>query len=152
MDLPGFALTEQQARALARQGDEFLADFYECALARRPGESALCFELANVCTALGRYERGLALDRELVRREPENETYRFNLACSLALTGDTPAALDELERAVELGYDDLEHLLADRDLERLRGEARFRELVARLRAELGGPEELPDSAAAEDEP
>jgi len=113
-------------------GLEFLADFYGAEARRRPRNVAALTELGQVLTQLGRYEEGLRVDRELTRLLPEDPTSHYNLACSLALLGETEKACDALERAVELGYDDLEHLLADGDLGSLRDAPRFARLVARI--------------------
>ena len=63
---------------------------------------------------------------------PNDPTAHYNLGCSLALVGRVEEALDALEQAEDLGYDDAEHLLADEDLASLRGESRFRSLAERL--------------------
>lgn len=123
------------AAELDRIGLEFLADFLEIEVARRPGNLGAWTDLGHLCTRLGRHARALEVDSEVVRLNPEDETAHYNLACSLALLGRIDAALLELERAVELGYGDADHLEADEDLAALRGDARFVELVRRLRAE-----------------
>lgn len=133
MDDEGLELTGAQQAAIDRLGLEFLAEFYEAALARRPGDLDALADLANVYTQLGRIADGLRLDRELVLRQPEAPDAHYNLACSLALSGDAEAACAALERAIELGYADAEHLLADDDLASLQGSATFERLVARLR-------------------
>lgn len=121
-------------RRLERIGAEFLADFLEVALRHRPDDVDVLGELGLVYTRLGRYSDGLAVDRRLVRLAPENPTAHYNLACSLALCGESAAALDALEAAVGFGYDDGPHLAADEDLASLRPQARF----ARLLEQLGG--------------
>lgn len=115
-------------------GLEFLAGILEVELARHPENLAALIELGHVYTRAKRFESGLAVDQELARRAPEDPTVRYNLACSLALLGRSQEALDELERAIGLGYEDPEHLLADEDLASLRGEERFREIVRTLGA------------------
>ena len=109
-----------------------LAGFLEVEIARHPGNVAALAELGHVYTRAGRYEKGLEVDRELVRRRPTDSTARYNLACSFALLGRADEALEALDRAVELGYADVEQLRADEDLASLRGNARFEALVARL--------------------
>lgn len=118
-----------------RIGLEFLADFLARAARHRPDDVEVLAELASTLTRLGRYQEGLGLDRRLVELLPEDATVRYNLACSLALCQASAAALLELERAVELGYADAEHLLADEDLRSLRSEPNFVALVERLRAQ-----------------
>jgi hypothetical protein len=54
----------------------------------------------------------------------------YNLACYLALAGETDAALDELRVARELNRDNvMKWLPHDTDLEPLRGDPRFAELA-----------------------
>ncbi|MFN0243167.1 MAG: TPR end-of-group domain-containing protein [Planctomycetota bacterium] len=115
-----------------RLGWTFLADILEIETARHPGNLEALAELGHVYTRQGEYARGLAIDRRLVTLLPEDPTAHYNLACSLALLGSAAEALDELESAVRLGYDDAEHLTADEDLVSLRGDPRFVALLERL--------------------
>ncbi len=121
--------------ALERLGLEFLADFLGRARRHRPEDLEVLAELATTLTRLGRHEEGLSLDRRLVELLPDDATARYNLACSLALCRASAAALLELERAIELGYSDADHLLADEDLSSLRHEPNFLALVERLRSQ-----------------
>ena len=122
-----------QARA-EHLGLEFLADFFGHAAQRQPLDLQSLSELAQILTLLGRHPEALRRDRELVRHLPEDPTVHYNLACSLALVGHTGEAIDSLERAVELGYDDGAHLAEDEDLASLRHDPRFTALLARLDA------------------
>ena len=76
---------------------------------------------------------------------PEDPTWRYNLACSLAYFKNRRAeALDELEKAIDLGFRDADAIAKDNDLKRLSSEPRFRELVqyardSRLKPVLFGP-------------
>jgi Flp pilus assembly protein TadD len=115
-------------------GLEFLADFYEASRRHRPDNVEALAELGHVYTRLGRYQEGLGVDRVLVGLVPSNPTAHYNLACSLALCGQTVEALDALDEAVQHGYQDGAHLAADDDLATLRDEPRFRALVERLSA------------------
>jgi len=121
---------------LERAGAEFLTGFFETELRQKPENLAALIELGHLYTRLGRVREGLAADRELARRLPGDATVRYNLACSLALNGEIDAAFEELDRALERGYRDSEHLAQDADLEALRGDPRFEALLARL-ADLG---------------
>ncbi len=127
-------LPQDLRRVLDHLGNRFLKDFLEVEVDRHPDNIDALTELGQVCTRLGHWERGLAVDRELVRLVPDSPTVHYNLACSQALLGATEPALDSLERAVELGYDDPQYLESDGDLVSLRGEGRFRALVERIRS------------------
>ena len=85
---------------------------------------ALC-TLGSHYTTKGLIDRGLAADLRLVRLEPEDPVVRYNLVCSYALSGRFDQALEELGRAFDLGYRDLEHLQNDPDLEELRRDEGF---------------------------
>lgn len=114
--------------SLERLGYEFQTEFLRIALRARPQDPSLISELANALTRVGRFEEGLELDRRVVELDPECPIARYNLACSLSLTGALDAALAELEQAVELGYSDFESARTDPDLEAVRARPEFAEL------------------------
>ena len=116
-------------------GLEFLAAFLHKETSRNPGNLQALAELAHVLTRMGRIEDGLSADRRLVELAPNSPTVHYNLACSLCLLGRSDPAIDALERAVELGYDDLEHLVGDTDLESLHRDTRFQSLIESLRTD-----------------
>jgi Flp pilus assembly protein TadD len=91
--------------------------------------------LGTAYTRVGRVEDGLEIDRALVRLLPDDAIARYNLACSLALLGRPDDAFAALEDAVRLGYRDVDHLREDEDVDSLRGDPRFREIVRRLDTE-----------------
>lgn len=61
---------------------------------------------------------------------PDDPTWHYNLACSLAYFKNRGTeALDELETAIDLGFRDVEQIKADRDLKRLEALPRYKALV-----------------------
>ena len=128
-----FLLSETTRARLDREGQEFLVAFYQKAFDRHPDNLAALSELGHALTRLGRNEEGLAADERLVALAPENATVHYNHACSLALMGRIDEAFSALERAVTLGYADVQHLVDDEDLLALHQDARFQTLVERLR-------------------
>jgi predicted esterase len=66
--------------------------------------------------------------------KPSAAHVHYNLACVLARLGDRKRALGALEQAVTQGFADLAQLSEDPDLAPLRGEARYRVLLERLRS------------------
>jgi len=64
-----------------------------------------------------------------VKLLPDDPTWRYNLACSLAYYNKPNEALDELERAIDLGFRDPKAIAEDNDLKRVAGNPRFAELV-----------------------
>jgi len=111
---------------------EFEIDFYEGVLLGDPDNVEILSLLGNLYTQAGKHEKGLEIDLKLVRLRPQDSMVHYNLACSLSLLKRTEEALNELEKAIDLGYNDYIHLRSDNDLDNIRGEARFKALVKRL--------------------
>lgn len=122
------------------RGAEFQAEdldfditFMEGIIQRNPyNEEALIF-LGHAYTARNQYRKGLEIDKRLVRMRPNDPVAFYNLACSYSLLEDVDNAFKALGRAIELGYDDLDHMLRDPHLENLRQHRRFRVLVNKMR-------------------
>ncbi|MEW6744140.1 MAG: hypothetical protein AB1486_15415 [Planctomycetota bacterium] len=110
----------------------FQIGIFEELLAQESDDLDILAELGELYTRAGEYEKGLAIDRRLVRLAPESPIAHYNLACSLARVSRPDEAFASLDRAVRLGYRDVAHLRRDPDLASLRGDARFVELVRRL--------------------
>lgn len=121
-------------REVAALSQEFEAEFYLRALETRPDDVEILFVLGNVLTSLGRLEEGLRIDRRLVALTPKQPTSLYNLACSLALLEHYEESLQVLERALDAGFDDLELLTEDDDLQGLHGHPAFESLVERVKA------------------
>ena len=121
------------ALSLGPVGLDFEIALYERSRRRDPDSEPVLEALGHAYTQRGRFEEGLAVDRRLAELRPEDPIVHYNLACSYSLVGAKAEGLAALERAIALGYDDLEHLEGDRDLDALRAEPRFQELVAKIR-------------------
>lgn len=77
----------------------------------------------------GEVDRGRALYREALEREPNAWQGAYNAACFEALAGDKDAAVEHLRRAVALDRSAREYATTDTDLDALRDDPRFKELV-----------------------
>jgi len=106
----------------------FQIGMYEEVLRGAPHDAEALRFLAPAYIAVGRLEDGLDADRRLADLLPRDSRVRYNLACSCALTGRADEALQHLREACELGFDDLNLLHRDRDLDTLRADPRFREI------------------------
>ena len=113
----------------------FEISFYESVHRRCPAYVDVIELLGGLYTKTGRIADGLRMDRKLVRLQPSNATAHYNLACSLALSKRRTEALQSLRHAVSLGYKDIDWLLQDPDLETLKGDPQFVELLAQLKPE-----------------
>jgi tetratricopeptide (TPR) repeat protein len=106
--------------------------FYEGLVAKRPNFFQALATLGDAYTNKGFYVEGLDVDRKLAVLRPSDEIVRYNLACSLSLTGKLNEALSEIKKAVLLGYDDFEYLLKDEDLKNLRQMPGFKTFLQKL--------------------
>lgn len=85
---------------------------------------------AGAALEAGDFQAAAGLLEELVALAPEDGAARYDLACARALLGQTPAALEALERAVAAGFVDFARLASDPALEPLRAEPRYARLLA----------------------
>ena len=116
-----------------RQADQnqldFELDFFGGILERRPDYVDVLRVMGNNLTLKGHYTQGLVIDKQLVVLRPNDPLAHYNLACSYALLKRPDQALKTLRRAVELGYRDFRYMREDRDLDSIRHDARFRQLL-----------------------
>jgi len=129
-------VSQDLRQTLDELGSRFLREFLEVEISRHPDNVEALAELGQVYTNRGEWEAGLQVDLRLVELVPQSSTAYYNLACSYALLGRNQEAIDSLEQAVKLGYDDGDFMLQDEDLASLREEQRFRALLERIRSEV----------------
>jgi tetratricopeptide (TPR) repeat protein len=108
---------------------DFDIDFFEKVLSRSPNSVEVLRVLAELVSKKGLVTRAVELDQRIVGLAPEDFLARYNLACSLARAGCADEAIDALSRAILLGYDDLDHMETDPDLESLRAHPDFLALL-----------------------
>lgn len=107
--------------------------FYEAVLRRCPSYVEVVELLGGLYTKTGRISDGLRMDRKLVRLQPANATAHYNLACSLALSRRRLDALAALRKAISLGYNDLDWMEQDPDLESLKPDPEFQNILHQLK-------------------
>jgi tetratricopeptide (TPR) repeat protein len=108
---------------------DFELDFFAAVLTELPGYIDVLRAHANNLTLKGRYEEGMAVDKRLIQLRPADYLAHYNLACSFALLKQPDQALKTLRKAVELGYRDFRYMKQDRDLESVRRDPRFKQLL-----------------------
>jgi tetratricopeptide (TPR) repeat protein len=119
----------QLARLAEQSQLDFELAFYGGILDRHPCYVDILRAHANNLTLKGRYAEGLQVDKRLVQLRPNDPLAHYNLACSYALLKQPDLALKTLRRAVELGYRDFRYMREDRDLDSVRHDPRFRQLL-----------------------
>jgi len=113
--------------------DEFEIWFLEGILEIYPAYAECLMFLGNSYTANGMFEKGLKVDVKLSKLKPCDSVVHYNLACSYSLLGSVDKALESLGKAIDLGYNDIEHLEGDSDLDGLRDEVGYEMLINKLK-------------------
>jgi tetratricopeptide (TPR) repeat protein len=118
---------------LARMGAQTQLDFelafFGSILDRHPSYLEMLRTHAKNLSLVKRYVESMQIDRRIIQLAPSDPLAHYNLACSYALLKQTDTALSTLRRAVELGYRDFEFMRQDRDLDSIRKDPRFRQLL-----------------------
>lgn len=118
------------ARAVDQQSQlDFELEFFAGILERQPDFVDVLRVMGNNLTLKGRFVQGLGVDKRLVQLRPEDPLAHYNLACSYALLKRPDQAIRALRRAVELGYRDFRYMREDRDLDSIRHDPRFRQML-----------------------
>jgi tetratricopeptide (TPR) repeat protein len=107
--------------------------FYENILKHSPRFVEALVALAELYTKEGLYDKGLELDRRLAEIRPEDPVIQYNLACSLSLKGDVPAAFNAMRLALMHGYQDFAYLEKDEDLLNLLSDPGFQDYYRELK-------------------
>jgi len=118
----------EEPTGLDLAGLGFQIGICEEVLRNAPADTEALRFLSHAYFAVGRKEEGLATDRRLAELLPRDPRVHYNLACSCALMGLLDEAVDRLRKASELGFDDLNLLRRDRDLDPIRADPRFHEI------------------------
>lgn len=111
---------------------DFELEFFAGVLARNAEYVDVMRVMGNLLTLKGRYAEGLQIDKRLVQLRPNDPLAHYNLACSFALLKRLEQSVKTLRRAVELGYRDFRYMREDRDLDAVRHDPRFRQLMREL--------------------
>ncbi len=108
---------------------EFQRSFYESAVRIDPNNLECLIQLGDLYSRRGQYEKGLEIDARLVELCPQESIFHYNLACSYSRLNQHEEALVSLRKAIQLGFEDLDSLQNDEDLETLRLTAGFQQLM-----------------------
>jgi len=88
---------------------------------------------------IGRVEEGLRWAERALELDPEDPGVAYNAACLFALAGDAGQAMAHLQKAVGAGFGNREWLERDPDLDNIRSEPRFQEIMAEMRTGTSAP-------------
>jgi adenylate cyclase len=119
----------------------------ERAVAKDPTNGQALAAGANALAVLGDSERARDWSRRAVLLDPDNLIMSYNIACALAQTGGAKAdAIDALQPFFEgvKTAQNIRHLEADPDLDSLRDDPRFRDMLAAAKKRLEMPSAVSD--------
>jgi hypothetical protein len=119
--------------SLARGADQsqidFELEFFGGVLQRAADYVDVLRQMSKLLTLKGRYAEGLQIDRRLVQLCASDPLAHYNLACRYARLKRPDQCIKTLRRAVELGYRDFRYMREDSDLDAVRHDPRFRQLL-----------------------
>lgn len=84
--------------------------------------------------ALGKLEEALPVHKRAAEFPGVGATATYNVACVYALTGKKDDAIEWLGKAVKAGFNNKAHLAQDGDMDTLRADPRFKEILGGLKA------------------
>jgi hypothetical protein len=123
------AAGDKGARAADQSQIDFELEFFSGVLQQAPDYVDVLRLMSKLLTLKGRYADGLQVDRRLVQLCIDDALAHYNLACRYARLKRPDQCLKTLRRAVELGYRDFRYMKEDRDLDSVRHDPRFRQLL-----------------------
>ncbi len=112
---------------------DFEISFYEDVLKASPDLVNALVLLGDAYTQKGLYEKGLEMDLRLAALRPDDATVHYNLACDYSLLKRADLCIQTLEKALTLGYRAYKHMERDADLDFIRADSRYRELLLKYR-------------------
>jgi tetratricopeptide (TPR) repeat protein len=105
-------------------------EFFNAAVAAKPDNWDARVNLGIALWSIGRKAEAVAQYQEVLSAVPDyNPTLYYNIACFYSLAGRTREGLNWLQRAIDHGYDKWDLLREDPDLENLRQQPEFSEIL-----------------------
>jgi tetratricopeptide (TPR) repeat protein len=102
---------------------------FDLLVTRTPRDGRALYDVGRELLRYADYDRAARAFVAAAESGVRQGTSLYNAACARALANQKPEALDLLQRALDAGFDDPDHLREDDDLENLRAEPRFRQLA-----------------------
>jgi adenylate cyclase len=139
--------TSTNDEAHLREAAKMTLERAERALAKEATNGQALAAGANALMFLGEMERGRDWSRRAMLLDPDNLIMSYNLACALTqANAPNDDALDALQPFMEgvKTAQNIRHLEADPDLDGLRDEPRYKEMLASARQRLGISEPATD--------
>lgn len=118
-----------KAKRKNQENMDFEIEFLEKLIEKDPNYVDALFLLGELYTKKKKYQRALEIDLRLSELKPDDPIVFYNLACDYSLLNKKTEGLKALEKAFQLGYDDIDYLFKDPDLKNLRKSKRFERVI-----------------------
>lgn len=89
--------------------------------------------LGNSLLEDGQYDKAIEQYTQVLKKEPDNEIALYNMVCAYSLKKQIDQALDWLRKALDAGYDDANWMDNDSDLDNIRDQPRYKQMLRELR-------------------
>lgn len=116
---------EEAAAYFQNQDWENAAKAYQAITEREPANGGAWLRLGLSYHSLKQYEKAIAAYKEADKNKFTLQLTRFNLACAYALLNQKEEAFNWLNKALLVGFGNVEMLKTDEDLANLRDDERF---------------------------
>ena len=126
---PESASSSPATRASDQQQLDFELEFFRGVLDRCPDYVEVLRLMGSLLTLTGRFDEGLQVEKRLCQLRPDDPQVHYNLACSYAKLKRPDLSIKSLRKAIELGYRDFGYMRQDHDLDTIRHDPRFRQLL-----------------------
>ena len=103
------------------------------ASASRPDDNQLLIGNAGAAYSIGDYQKCIEYYAAAINQGSTGKDIYYNAACCCALNGDTDLAVEYLAKAIENGYQNAEWLKQDSDLQSLREDARWSDMLQKCK-------------------
>ncbi len=142
-DFAALALLATTYSALGRTDESIKASRLAYDAARKhldlnPDDPRALYMGAMSLTSLGESEKARDWNRRALAMDPDDPSVLYNIACAFAVEGQADEAIDALERALANGFGHWQWIEHDTDLDSLRDNRRFIEMLQRKPAEAEG--------------
>ncbi len=102
---------------------------YERYLSQHPDDSRGHMYYATDLAQVGRKEEAKIQAAKAIELSPDDPLMLYNAACFYAQMGDTKSSIQSIRDAIAVGYGNFEWLQRDTDLDSIREEPEFKELI-----------------------
>jgi tetratricopeptide (TPR) repeat protein len=122
-------LRTEKIEASRHRADRLAGRFRELQTSRAAKSGGELYSVGKELLEAGQYDLAAQAFQASAARGHREGASLYNTACALSLKGDKAAALDYLQKSLDAGFDDPDLVRKDEDLDNIRGEPRYRELL-----------------------